>query len=183
MCPVPPGLPTASSPEASRVVAFHPVGFPGRRSRIESTVVIVDDVWALVGASTLRRRGLTLDGATDLVLTDMTLQEGVCPSLQAFRRTLVADRLGIPATSPPTPLGTLPDPSFVRLADGVGAFHVIREQLVAGGLGRIERLWSGVTPGVAAITPLDQRLADPDGEEFDLAGTLALAVLAAQSSF
>ena len=26
-------LPSASSPEASRVVAFHPVGFPGRRSR------------------------------------------------------------------------------------------------------------------------------------------------------
>ncbi len=176
------GLPTASSPDASRVVAFHPVGFPGRRSRLESTVVIVDDTWALVGACTLRRRGLTFDGSTDLVLTDMATEEGVCPSLRAFRRRLQADRLGIAATSP-SPFGPMPDPSFVRLADGVGAFHVIRELLVAGGLGRIERLWSGTTPGTAPIAPMDARLADPDGEEFDLAGTLALAVLAAQSSF
>ena len=176
------GLPTASSPEASRVVAFHPVGFPGRRSRLESTVVIVDDVWALVGACTLRRRGLTLDGSTDMALTDMALQEGVCPSLRSFRRALVADRLGIPATSA-SPFGLMPDARFVRFADGVEAFGVIREQLLAGGLGRIERLWSGVTPGVTPIAPLDQRLADPDGEEFDLVGTLALATLAAQSRF
>ena len=144
--------------------------------------MIADDVWAIVGACTLRRRGLTFDGSTDIVLTDMTLEEGVCPSLQTFRRTLVADRLGIPATSP-SPFGAMPDPSFVRLADGVGAFHVIREQLVAGGLGRIERLWSGVTPGTTPITPLSQDLADPDGEDFDLAGPLALAAIAALSSF
>jgi hypothetical protein len=176
------GLPSASSPDASRVVAFHPLGFPGRRSRLESTVVIIDDVWALVGACTLRRRGLTLDGSTDLALTDMTLEEGICPSLQTFRRTLIADRLGIPATST-SAFGVMPDPRFVRLADGTQTVALIREQLLSDGLGRIERLWSGVTPGTTPITPLDQRLADPDGEEFDLIGTLALATLAAQSSF
>ncbi|MFC8350043.1 hypothetical protein [Streptomyces sp. NPDC057280] len=175
-------LPTASSPDTSRVVAFHPVGFPGRRSRLESTVVIVDDVWALVGACTLRRRGLTLDGSTDVALTDMELEEGVCPSLRTFRRTLVADRLGIPATSAST-FGFMPDPRFVRLDDGIEMIGVIREQLLAGGLGRIERLWTGVTPGTTPITPLDQRLADPDGEEFDLPGILALATIAANSGF
>jgi hypothetical protein len=77
----------------------------------------------------------------------------------------------------------MPDPTFVRLADGVEAFHAIREQLRAGGLGRIERLWTGVTPGATPITPLDQRLADPDGEEFDLVGTLALSGIASLGSF
>ena len=77
----------------------------------------------------------------------------------------------------------MPNPTFVRLADGVEAFHAIREQLIAGGLGRIERLWTGNTPGVTPITPLAQRLADPDGEEFDLAGTMALANIASLNSF
>lgn len=176
------GLPTANAASGSRVVAFHPVGFPGRRSRLEATVVIVDDVWALVGACTLRRRGLTLDGSTDLVLTDTDLVDGVCPTLRDFRRALVADRLGVPPTTS-SPFGTMPNPTFVRLADGLEAFHAIREQLVAGGLGRIDRLWTGETPGVSPITPLSQNLADPDGEEFDLFGTLALSGLASLSSF
>ncbi len=45
-----------------RVVAFSPVGFPGRWSAIRSTVVLIDDVYALVGTSHLRRRGMTFDG-------------------------------------------------------------------------------------------------------------------------
>jgi hypothetical protein len=43
--------------------------------------------------------------------------------------------------------------------------------------------WTGVTPGATPITPLDQRLADPDGEEFDLVGTLALSGIASLGSF
>jgi hypothetical protein len=175
-------LPTANAVDGSRVVAFHPVGFPGRPSRLEATVVIVDDVWAMIGACTLRRRGLTLDGSTDVALTDMDLVDGACPSLRDFRRGLIASRLGVAPTSASL-FGPMPDPTFVRLADGVEAFHAIREQLRAGGLGRIERLWTGVTPGATPITPLDQRLADPDGEEFDLVGTLALSGIASLGSF
>ena len=93
---------------SSRVFAFHPIGFPGRRSRLEATVVIVDDVWALVGASTFRRRGLTFDGATDVVLTDTVLEESVCPALRDFRRGLLAARLGIAPTSP-SPFGAMPE--------------------------------------------------------------------------
>lgn len=176
------GLPSASAVEESRVVAFHPVGFPGRPSRLESTVVVVDDVWVLVGACTLRRRGLTLDGAMDVALTDLDLVDGVCPSLRNFRRTLLSARLGVDPTVPST-FGTMPDPTFVRLADGVDSFHVVREQLRAGGLGRIERLWTGGSPGVANITPLSQDLADPDGEEFNLSGTLALGGISGLNAF
>ena len=41
-----PPVPFQLSP--AQTVSFHPIGFPGRYSRIESHVVIVDDVWALV---------------------------------------------------------------------------------------------------------------------------------------
>jgi hypothetical protein len=175
-------LPTANAPSGSRVVAFHPVGFPGRPSRLEATVVIVDDVWALIGACTWRRRGLTLDGATDVVLTDMDLVDGGCPSLRDFRRTLLAARLGVPSTSP-SGFGSMPNPTFVRLADGVESLYVVREQLIADGLGRVERLWNGMSPGVTPIAALSQNLADPDGEEFDLAGTLALSSIAGLNAF
>jgi hypothetical protein len=29
----------------SQTVGFHPIGFPGRYSRIETTVIIIDDCW------------------------------------------------------------------------------------------------------------------------------------------
>ncbi|MCD0449351.1 hypothetical protein LO762_09135 [Actinocorallia sp. API 0066] len=143
---------------------------PGRPSRIETTTVIVDDVWALVGTSTFRRRGLTFDGSTDLALTDTVLEEGACPSLRDFRRTLLATRLGIPPLS-----GALADPRHVRLADGAEMVPLIRDQLLAGEQSRVEPLW----PGTRRAAALPQDLADPDGAELELTAVLALTALTA----
>jgi hypothetical protein len=163
-------LPTAEDPKAgSRVVAFHPVGFPGRASRLESTVAIVDDVWPLVGSSTLRRRGLSFDGGSDLVFTDTDLVNGRSPAIAGFRRRLVASRLGVRAAER-NEFGAMPDPTFVRLADGAQALDPIRDMLIAGGLGKIERLWNGETPGVAPLDPngVPPALANPDGRRLRL---------------
>jgi hypothetical protein len=180
------GLPTATSadPRASRVVAFHPVGFPGRPSRLESTVVVVDDVWALVGASTWRRRGMTFDGGSDVVFTDTNLVNGISPGIQAFRRQLLAARLGIPVPTSAT-LPVLPDARWVRIADGQDAARVVRDMLRGGGLGRIERYWRGQEPGFTPPPPLDKQYRDPDAEDsdYDLVGTVALATLSALDSY
>jgi hypothetical protein len=177
------GLATASDPDPgrSRVVIFHPVGFPGRPSRLESTVVVVDDLWALVGSSTIRRRGLTFDGGSDLVMTDMELVDGRSPAISDFRRRLMAARLRVPA--PPPGSLAIPDANMVRLRDGVEAFYVIRAMLRAGGLGRIEPLWNGQIPGVTPISPttVPLNVANPEGLEVDLAATLAEATLAAHN--
>ena len=173
-------LPTAAlaDPVASRVVAFHPVGFPGRPSRLESTVVIIDDVWALVGSSTLRRRGLTFDGGADVVCTDLALTEGRSAAIAGFRRTLQAARLGIGAPAAPP---ALPPSSFVRLGDGVDACHEIREMLRGGGLGRIERL-APPEPVGRPPAPGPADAVNPDGETVDLPNLLALLVLAGAAS-
>ena len=170
-------LPTASTadPIGNRVVAFHPVGFPGRASRLESTTVIVDDVWALIGSSTLRRRGLTFDGSTDLVVTGQELVEGRSPAIAELRRSLQASRLGIPAPAPVAPgsIPPLPTSSFIRLSDGVEAFHEIREVLRGGGQGRITRLTPADPVGRPATTPApDLDVVDPDSETYDLVQTL-----------
>ncbi|MCY1054688.1 hypothetical protein [Nannocystis sp. SCPEA4] len=164
-----------ANPELSRVVAFHPIGFPGRASRLESTVVIVDDLWLLIGGSHLRRRGLTFDGASDLVLADTNLVEGTSPAIAAFRRRLMASRLGF-AAAPAIAGVAQPEPTFARLADGVEAFYAIRELLIPGGLGKIERLWNGHTEGLPEVAPegVPEAVANPEGKEYDLAGTLAL---------
>lgn len=161
---------------SEKVVSFHPVGFPGRPSRLESTAVVVDDVWCLVGSSTFRRRGLTFDGSSDLVLTDTDLVEGRSPAIASFRRKLLAVRLG---TTPSTTnsFGFMPEATYIRLNDGAEAFYVIREMLVAGGLGKIERLWNGIMPYITPVPPASFDLADPEGQEFDLVGTLALSIL------
>ncbi|HEV2757649.1 MAG TPA: hypothetical protein VG318_17960 [Actinomycetota bacterium] len=170
------GLPTAAEaePSSNRVVAFHPVGFPGRPSRLESTVVIVDDVWALVGASTFRRRGMTFDGGSDVVFTDTDLVNGISPSIQSFRRQLQAVRLGV---SPPdlAPLPVLPEASWVNLADGQSAAFVVRDMLRGGGLGRIERYWRGTEPGFIPPPPVPKMSRDPDAEDPDYSFALTLA--------
>lgn len=161
---------------SEKVVSFHPIGFPGRPSRLESTVVIVDDLWCLVGSSTFRRRGLTFDGSSDLVFTDTNLVEGRSPAIASFRRKLLATRLSI-KSSTTNSFGFMPEATYVRLNDCVEAFYVIREMLVAGGLGKIERLWKGITPYTTPVTPASFDIADPEGQEFDLLGTLALEIL------
>lgn len=159
------GLPTASNPDpvGSRVVGFHPIGFPGRPSRLESTLVIVDDVWAMVGSSTFRRRGLAFDGGADLVCTDLSLTAGRSTAIADFRRALQANRLGI---APPPAPPALPASSWVRLGDGVEAFHQIRETLRAGGLGKIGRMSPGEPVGRPAA-PGPMGVVSPDGEAVD----------------
>ena len=174
------GLPSAAAtaPLDARVVAFHPIGFPGRPSRLESTVVIVDDAWAMVGSSTLRRRGLAFDGGADMVTTDLSLTDGRSAAIAAFRRRLQAARLGVPAPAAPP---ALPASSWVRLSDGVDACHEIRDMLRGGGLGRIERLAPPEPDGrPAAPGPID--VVNPDGETVDLPGLLVALVLAGAAS-
>lgn len=161
---------TLPSLPGARTVAFHPVGFPGRSSRIETTTIIVDDCWALVGSSSFRRRGLTFDGSWDLVFTDAQVEGGGSPAIAAFRRSILAQRLGVPTG--------LTDANFVRLKDGVESLYLIREMLLAGGLGRIERLWNGETPGVGPTTPAPIDQANPEGREFDLATAMAVSAFA-----
>jgi len=180
-------LPTAIDFDNSRVAAFHPIGFPGRFSRLESTVVIIDDVWAMAGSSTFRRRGLTFDGGSDLVFTDFDVVEGASPNIVAFRRQLMANRLGIDVSTDAT---AIPNPNWVRLRDGGEAFFVVREMIIAGGLGKIDLLWNGRTEGVDPISPtsIPYDLVNPDGQEFADTGTgylvaaLALAALAGSAN-
>ena len=161
-------LPTAQT------VAFHPIGFPGRYSRIENTVVVVDDCWMLIGGSSFRRRGLTFDGSSDIVFTDAQIVNGKSTSIRDFRRTLLASRLGIPSDQE--------HPSFVQLIDGQQCFQLIRQTLQGGGLGRIDRLWNGQTPHVTPATPLPIAQSNPDGRDFDAATAALVAILASGSS-
>jgi len=158
----------------NQTVGFHPIGFPGRYSRIETTLVIVDDCWLLLGGSTFRRRGLTFDGSSDLVLTDTQLENGRSPAIRDFRRTIMAARLGIPADQE--------HPSYVQLNDGQRAFSLIRQTLQGGGLGKIDLWWNGHTPSVTPTTPLPIAQANPEGRDFDAATALLVAALAGDGS-
>jgi|GEM_PF-1426462 len=143
-------------PLKDRLAVFHPIGFPGRASRLEATMIVVDDTWCLVGSSTFRQRGLFFDSGTDLVFADTVYENGFCPSIAMFRRQVMANRLGFAPTT-----NGLPTPNFTRLYNGVEAFSVVREQLESGGLGRIEPLYTPEnlpSPGSSTI-----RQANPSG--------------------
>lgn len=99
---------TAAGP--GRVAVFHPIGFPGRPEALRGTVAVVDDVWALVGGSTVSRRGFTFDGSTDVAFLDRTVRDGASVGVRELRRRSMARLLGVapPATADRGP-GVGPD--------------------------------------------------------------------------
>ena len=59
------------------------------------------DVWCLTGTSSLSRRGLTFDGANDVVLADWALDRGAGTAIRAHRKALMAAHLGVGPTPVP----------------------------------------------------------------------------------
>jgi hypothetical protein len=165
--------PTVTPLPPTQAVIFHPIGFPGRFSRVETNVVIIDDCWLMIGGASIRRRGLTMDGSSDLVLTDTLIEDGRSAAIRDFRRALMGNRLGITTT------GT--DPSYVALNRSDTAFRLIKDASAGGGLGDITELWDGVTPGLTQATPLPVDQANPDGRDFDEATAEVIAAFGAAS--
>ncbi len=143
---------------SDRLAVFHPLGFPGRATAIRSSVVIVDDVYALVGTSHFRRRGMTFDGAADLVSFDRAIEDGYSKKLRQFRRALMATRLGVPVGTGPANATA----EWAALELPRTAFGVVRNLLGEGGAGLIQPLWEGYNPDVIPAT-VDE--ADPDGTD------------------
>src|SRR5208282_5744370 len=111
---------------------------------------------------------------------DTQVTNGRSPGIRDFRRMLMASRLGIPADAD--------HPSYVQLYDGRQSFDLVRSTLQAGGLGKIDLMWNGQTPGVttppvgptAQPSPID--LSNPDGRSFGVLVAGIVAALAASSS-
>ena len=147
--------------DPNRIVAFHPVGFPGRPPAIRTTTVIVDDVYCVTGTSHFRRRGMTFDGGLDVANFDCSIVDGYCAGIANFRRRMMAEKMSVPAA---TTVATATD-MWVRLASPEGAFSTVRSMLRGGGMGRIEPLWAGATPD--NILPRPPQVVDPDGVSTD----------------
>jgi hypothetical protein len=162
------GLADMSSPAADRVIAYHPVGFPGRPEVRRGSLVVVDDVWGLVGTSTWSRRGLTFDGSVDVSFVGAALRDGVSAGLADLRRAAMARLLGV--APPATGSADTPDPRWVQLAQPLSAFRLMADTLARGGDGLLEPLWPGLPE--TDLPALDASIADPDGRGF--AGVLQL---------
>jgi len=146
----------------SRVAVFHPCGFPGRWASIPTTSVIVDDVYALVGTSHWRRRGMTFDEGVDVASTDLTLDAtGTSARIRRYRQGLLA---AFTHTRAPV-AGVAPDADWVRLASMFGCFDLVADLLDQGGLGRVVPLWPGPTDN--AVLAQANNVADPDGGRTD----------------
>lgn len=143
---------------ADRVAAFHPIGFPGRSVVGRSTVVLVDDAYALVGTSHWRRRGMTFDGGCDVVSLDRRLDDrGASAAVAAFRQQLMALRLGIPRAASPAASSA----QWTRLAEPESAFDLVRDLLQAGGAGRCTPVYAGPTD--TSVIPEATAKIDPNG--------------------
>ncbi|PZX55355.1 hypothetical protein LV84_02493 [Algoriphagus ratkowskyi] len=144
-----------------QMVVFHPIGFPGRPSNISTQTVLIDDNWGMVGSGSFRRRGLTFDGSNDLVFTAFDRVHGKVNELKEFRKSILAQRIGVDLSNA--------DDSRNQLLQDFGAtFQLIREMLVVGGLGKIDRLWNGRTANIPYVEPtIHKDLANPEGLEFN----------------
>jgi hypothetical protein len=84
-----------------RIAVFSPGVGAGRALRVATTTVIVDDVFAVTGTTHLWRRGLTFDSSLAAAVFDERLADGRPQEVRAFRRQLMADRLGVPTSRLP----------------------------------------------------------------------------------
>lgn len=137
-----------------RVATFSPAAGPGRSLRIASTAVVVDDVYAFTGSTHLWRRGLSFDSSYSVAAFDERVQDGRPAAVAAFRRRLLAGRLGVEVTS-------LPD-------DPVEMVRAVRDLSSRGGFGRLaaDRIRAPdptLTTSTDPSTISDVDLWDPDG--------------------
>jgi hypothetical protein len=161
-----------SAAAPNRVAAFHPIGFPGRPTYVRSTVVLVDDSYAVVGTSHLRRRGMTFDGGVDVASIDRALDgRGASASIARFRQRLLASRLGVAVPQTPAESSAL----WTRLAEPASTFDVIADLLRSGGEGRCAPIWAGPTD--EAVIPQSDAISDPNG--VDPTGDNLLAIFGA----
>jgi hypothetical protein len=149
---------TLQTAAADRVAAFHPIGFPGRSVVGRSTVVLVDDAYALIGTSHWRRRGMTFDGGCDVVTLDRRLDDrGSSAAIARFRQALLATRLGVAQPAAAATSTAL----WTRLAEPESAFDVVRDLLGGGGLGRCTPVYAGPTD--TSVFPEATDKIDPNG--------------------
>lgn len=78
-----------------RLAVFTPVTGPGRSLHLDSTSVLVDDAWAVTGGTHLWRRGLSFDASLAVSVFDERVAGGRPAEVAAFRRALIAGRLGL----------------------------------------------------------------------------------------
>lgn len=81
-----------------RLAVFNPVTGPGRSLRLDATSVVVDDAWAVTGGAHLWRRGLSFDSSLAVSVFDERVSGGRPAEVVAFRRALLAGRLGLAST-------------------------------------------------------------------------------------
>ncbi len=162
----------AAGERANQVIAFHPNGFPMRPKELRHQLVIVDDMWALIGSSSIRRRGLQFDGAQDVVALDKTIANGKSAGIRAFRIKLLEEHLNLQNSTGLTP------GLQVRLRDTRESFYAIKELLDSGGAGLISPLWEGDRKG---LTPAKGELANP-GASLEGADGLFTAMLSNAST-
>lgn len=149
---------TLQAVASDRVAAFHPIGFPGRSVVGRSTVVLVDDAYALVGTSHWRRRGMTFDGGCDVASIDRRLDDrGASAALARFRQSLLATRLGIAQPA----VATASTAMWTRLAEPESAFDLVRDLLLGGGAGRCTPVYAGPTDN--SVIPESTDKIDPNG--------------------
>lgn len=147
-----------------RLAVFSPSAGPARTLKLATTTVIVDDAFILAGSTHLWRRGLSYDGSYAASLFDDRLAEGRPAEILAFRRQLIADRLGLELRELPE------DPS-----DLVDAVRVL---VARGGFGRLaaERLRPPTqAPTTASGSFTEADVWNPDGSPSEVLNLLAAA--------
>ena len=135
-----------------RIAIFSPGAGPFSFARLASTVVVIDDVWAMVGNTHLWRRGLSFDSSLAVTVFDETNTFSRATTIAAFRTQLAADRLGFTAVQ--VPLGSH---EFVES---------LRRLTAGGGAGRL-------AVGALARAPVGERPTESDLRLWNRDGSLS----------
>jgi hypothetical protein len=103
---------------------------------------------------------MTFDGSAAVASFDRQMDNGYSKKVRAYRRSLMAAKMAIPA---PLPAPAAPSADWLRLGQPESAFQLVVDWLGDGGLGQIQPLWPG--PSDTSVLPATDDMADPDGSD------------------
>lgn len=124
-----------------------PDGGGPRSIYVHCKLMIVDDIYAVIGSSNIGRRSMTYDSELDVAVVDADVVDGVCRFARDLRRSLWGEHLNLP-------------PSDRRIADPIAGVGEWERQATAG----TSRVRRHVPPSPQDEQPLRwNQVYDPDG--------------------
>ena len=97
--------------DASKIEVYHLTNLTNPRARrdiyVHAKLMIIDDIWAIIGSANINRRCMTHDSEIDIAVIDGKIENGRRKFARNLRKSLWAEHLGVGASRVDDPIASI----------------------------------------------------------------------------